>query len=137
MRPHLQNHVGIPVAEQRPVTTNRFDRMQPETIGLRLRDIVSLYIIRMYTMSTHFAYTKRVNYLSNKNPGRHRQTDGQIDTRTDRQTDRQTNKQTDGNGRSISSYSRDHERSRKSKSRESIDGLDYNTSFAYAREVKR
>ncbi|KAJ3643393.1 hypothetical protein Zmor_026106 [Zophobas morio] len=33
--------------------------------------------------------------------------------------------------------SRGHARSRKRKSRESADGLDYNTSFAYAREVKR
>ena len=42
-----------------------------------------------------------------------------------------------GNRRSIFSYSRDHERSRKRKSREPADGLDYNTFFAYAQEVKR
>ena len=53
-----------------------------------------------------------------------------------RQTDGQTDRQIDGNGKPISSYSRGHERSRKRKSRESADGLDCNTSFAYAREVK-
>ena len=46
-------------------------------------------------------------------------------------------RQTDGNGKPISSYSRGHEKSRKRKSRESTDGPDCNTSFAYAREVKR
>ena len=38
---------------------------------------------------------------------------------------------TDGNGRPISSYSRNHERSRKRKIRHSANGLDYNTSLAY------
>ena len=56
---------------------------------------------------------------------------GTVDRRIDRQTDRQT----DGNGRPISSYSRGDERSRKRKSRESADGLYYNTSVAYAWEV--
>ena len=50
---------------------------------------------------------------------------------------RQTDRQTDGNGRPIPSYCRGHERSRKPKRRESVDGLDYSTSFTYAREVKR
>ena len=41
--------------------------------------------------------------------------------------DRRTDGQTDGNGRPITSHSRGHERSRKHKSRESANGLDYNT----------
>ena len=51
-------------------------------------------------------------------------------------TDKQTDRQADGNEKHISSYSRGHERLRKHKSRESPDGLDYNTSLAYTREVK-
>ena len=61
------------------------------------------------------------DYLSNTNPGR--------------QTDGHTDGQTDGNGRPISSYCRGHERSRKRKSSDLVDGLDYNTSYGYAREV--
>ena len=58
-----------------------------------------------------------------------------VGRQTDGRTDRETDRQTDGNGRPISSYSRGHERSKKCKSRESADGLYYNTSFAYAWEV--
>ena len=50
--------------------------------------------------------------------------------------DRQTDREKETGELYISSYSRGHERSRKCKSRESADGLDYNTSFAYAWVVK-
>ena len=45
-------------------------------------------------------------------------------------------RQVDGNGRLLFSYCRRHKTSRKHKSGHSSDGLDYNTSFAYIREVK-
>ena len=45
-------------------------------------------------------------------------------------------RQVDGNGRLLFSYCRRHETSRKPESGHSSDGLDYNTSFAYTREVK-
>ena len=51
---------------------------------------------------------------------------------TDRQVDRQTNR----NGRLLFSYCRGHELSKKHKSGNSSDGLDYYTSLVYDREVK-
>ena len=48
---------------------------------------------------------------------------------------RQTGGQTE-TGDLFLSYPTGHERSRKCKGRESADGLDYNTSFAYAWKVK-
>ena len=54
-----------------------------------------------------------------------------------RTADRPTDRQADGNWRPISSYSGDHERSIKHKTKESADGLDYNHSLAYAQEVKK
>ena len=58
---------------------------------------------------------------------------GTADKRTDRQTDRQTET---GDPFLRTLYSRGHERSKKCKSRESADGLHYNTSFTYAWEIK-
>ena len=68
-------------------------------------------------------------------PGR--QTVRQTDRRTDRRRDGETDRQTNRNERPISSYCRGHEKSRKHKSRESVDGLDYHTSFAYTWKMKQ
>ena len=62
-----------------------------------------IFLINIQTLTT---IGPVVSYLSNKTPDR-----------------RQTNR----NRRAPLSYSRGHERSKKHKSRESADGLDYNT----------
>ena len=49
---------------------------------------------------------------------------------------RQTDRQADGNGRPIFSYFWGHYTSKKNESSQSSNGVDCNTSLAYAREVK-